>query len=319
MVLNDILDVSKIEAGKLILDPSPCSVESLFLDLSQLFRPIALAKGIEFNVYLPIESIPTLLIDSSRVKQVITNLVGNSLKFTNVGNVSISASYECGQLRVEVMDTGIGISEDRQEAVFDSFTQADPSTSRQYGGTGLGLTICKNLIRLMDGEVGLSSKLGKGSSFWFQIPAEECDPPESELSLTSGPAATQQLFGKILLAEDNEVNVLVAQILLEQMGFQVDVASDGVEAVNFVMENDYRLVLMDLHMPNMDGADATRAIRQLQAGKHRTPIIAMTAAAMIEDRDKCFEAGMDAYISKPFKVDEVQALLVLHLANTELV
>ncbi len=316
VVLNDILDVSKIEAGKLILDPSPCSIQSLFLELGQLFRPIALAKGIEFNVYLPIESVPTLLIDSSRVKQVITNLVGNSLKFTNQGNVSISASYQNGNLRVEVTDTGIGISEDRQEAVFDSFTQADPSTSRQYGGTGLGLTICKNLIRLMYGEMGLSSLLDKGSSFWFQIPASICDAPKVEPLGPTLPAAANRLTGKILLAEDNEVNVLVAQILLEQMGFEVDVASDEVEAVNLVMENDYRLVLMDLHMPNMDGADATRAIRQLQAGKRRTPIIAMTAAAMHEDRDKCFEAGMDAYISKPFKAEEVQALLLLQLANS---
>ncbi len=318
VVINDILDVSKIEAGKLVLDPSPCSIESLLKELGQLFRPIALAKGVEFEVYLPIESIPTLLVDASRLKQVITNLVGNSLKFTHLGNVSIAAYYRDGNLRVDVTDTGVGISEDRQSAVFESFTQADLSTSRQYGGTGLGLTICRNLIRMMDGVIGMISEQGKGSTFWFEIPASVCEPIVLSQPLPKTFEHQVKLHGRILLAEDNEVNVLVAQRLLEMMGFEVDVAADGVEAVKLVMENNYRLVLMDLHMPNMDGADATRTIRELEGDQRRTLIIAMTAAAMNEDRENCFDAGMDGYISKPFNAEEVRALLIMHLAEAAL-
>jgi PAS domain S-box-containing protein len=315
VILNDILDLSKIEAGKLVLDPSPCSVEDQMIELGRLFRPMALAKGLEFEILLPIEKIPTILVDSSRLQQIITNLVGNALKFTHDGKISVSTTYANGRLRVEVTDTGVGISLDRQQAVFDSFTQADASTSRQYGGTGLGLTICRNLVLLMSGNMGLTSDLGVGSTFWFDFPVETCDPASIPDASVDQSDAGSSLSGRILLAEDNEINVLVAQRLLERMGFTVDVAWDGVEAVKMAMESRYDLILMDLHMPNLDGADATRSIRQLQQSKSRTPIVAMTAAALQEDREKCFAAGMDGYISKPFKAEEVRALLTLHLTN----
>lgn len=275
----------------------------------------ALSKGLDFAVYLPIQKIPTVLVDSSRLQQIITNLVGNALKFTHDGTISVSATYTDDRLRFEVRDSGVGISDDRQQAVFDSFTQADASTSRQYGGTGLGLTICRNLVLLMSGDMGLSSELGAGSTFWFEFPVEICEQPQDPFADQSQTEVHSRLEGKILLVEDNEVNVLVAQRLLEQMGFAVDVAWDGVEAVKMAMDGPYDLILMDLHMPNMDGADATRAIRQLQESNRRTPIVAMTAAALHEDREKCFAAGMDGFISKPFKSEEVRALLIMHLAD----
>jgi len=315
VILNDILDLSKIEAGKLVLDPNPCCIEDLLKEMGRIFRPMALAKGLDFAVYLPILKMPTVLVDSSRLQQVITNLVGNALKFTHTGMISISASYGEGVLAIEVKDTGVGISDDRQKAVFDSFIQADASTSRQYGGTGLGLTISRNLVLLMGGELELSSELGVGSTFQFSFPAQACETPASGGEALAPVLPEEKLTGKILLAEDNEVNVLVAQRLLEQMGFTVVVAADGVEAVNLAVNDTFDLILMDLHMPNMDGADATRAIRQLQGAGVRTPIVAMTAAALSEDRDKCFESGMDGYISKPFRADDVRALLIMHLSK----
>ncbi len=285
VILDDILDLSKIEAGKLVLDPNPCSVEQLCRSWACLFRPMALAKGLEFNVYLPIVPIPTVLIDSSRLKQIITNLVGNALKVTHQGSICLIASHSQGRLRVEVKDTGVGISFDRQKAVFDSFTQADASTSRKYGGTGLGLTISRNLALLMSGSMGLSSELGVGSTFWFEIPVETCEDTEKSPTLEPALSGDQPLAGTVLLAEDNEVNVLVATRLLEQMGLEVVVAWNGVEATDLARARGFDLILMDLHMPHLDGADATRAIRQLEGSLKHTTIIAMTAAALEEDRE----------------------------------
>ncbi len=315
VILNDFLDLSKIEAGKLVLDPSPCCIEDLMFELGRLFRPMAASKGLGFEVILPAERMPTVLVDSSRLQQIVTNLIGNALKFTHDGKISLSCSYGDDKLRVEVRDTGVGISDHRQMAVFDSFTQEDISTSRQYGGTGLGLTISRNLVMLMGGVMDLSSVLGAGSTFWFEVPASTCDPIDVADTPARAAVSNDALEGRILLAEDNPVNVFVAQRLLKQMGFTVDVARDGVEAVQKVIDNEYDLILMDLHMPNMDGADATKAIRQYQGTDFRTPIVAMTAAALSGDREKCFEAGMDAYISKPFRADEVRALLATYLAE----
>lgn len=310
IILNDILDLSKIEAGKVIIDPSPTVMSEVFDEIDRIFRPLIQGKKIRFEIRPILDEIPELLIDSARLKQILTNLLGNAVKFTHSGSIGLSTGYKNGMLRIEVRDTGVGIAPDRQQAVFESFTQADLSTSRQYGGTGLGLTICRNLVQLMGGQIGLESNLGMGSSFWVEFPADISQSltglQVNQLSLDS----SNKLSGIILLAEDNEINVLVAQKMLEQMGLTVHVAADGIEAVSMAFERQYDLILMDLHMPLMDGAEATRTIRKLQAGGPRTPIAAMTAAALKEDRDRCFEAGMDDYISKPFRADEVRSLLL---------
>jgi PAS domain S-box-containing protein len=310
VILNDILDLSKIEAGKVIIDPSPTVLTEVFHELDCIFRPLAQGKKLQFEIILPVEDIPELLIDSARLKQILTNLLGNAFKFTHSGSIVVSTTYVDEMLRIEVTDTGVGIAPDRQHAVFESFTQADLSTSRQYGGTGLGLTICRNLVHLMAGQIGLESNLGMGSKFWFEVPAEACQSLQGLHANQRPDDLSVKISGTILLAEDNEVNVMVAQKMLEQLGLTVHVAADGIEAVSMAFERHYDLILMDLHMPLMDGAEATRTIRKLQTGGPRTPIAAMTAAALQEDRDRCFESGMDDYISKPFRAEDVRSLIL---------
>lgn len=307
-VISDVLDLSKIEAGKLVLDPSPCIIADQVRELAQQYATLAAAKGLAFQVYLPTEPIPSLLVDAPRLRQVVTNLVGNALKFTQSGSISISVTYKDGKLAIEVQDTGIGISKDRQQAVFDSFTQEDASTTRHYGGTGLGLTISRNLVLLMGGEMGFRSELGRGSTFWVEIPAKVCEPVYETEERVGNPKAPR-FSGRALIAEDNEINVLVARGLLEGAGVTVDVARDGVEAVKMAMEVRYDLIFMDLHMPNMDGAEATKAIRQLELPGYHIPIVALTAAAQSEDVETCLAAGMDRHISKPFKFQDILSLL----------
>jgi|GEM_PF-1829527 len=314
-ILNDILDLSKVEAGKLAITPLPTQIEPIFRDMDRLYRPMADAKGLRLNIELPSTPMPFLLVDAPRIRQVSTNLLGNALKFTQEGEVTLRIAFHEGRLRVSVTDTGIGIPPERQAQIFESFTQADASTSRVYGGTGLGLTISRSLVQLMNGRLGVESEVGHGSTFWFEIPAEECS-PEIVMDLPSAPQENDEtpLVGRVLLAEDNEVNVLVAQTLLEDMGLVVDIAWDGHEAVEMASAKTYDIVLMDLHMPRMDGADATRRLRN--AG-NRVPIVAMTAAAREEDRRTCFEAGMNGYVTKPFESGEVRKLLAGYLTRAE--
>jgi CheY-like chemotaxis protein len=267
------------------------------------------AKGIEFCILPPESSPPPIMVDCGRLKQVLTNIVGNAVKFTPRGGIYIRAAHQGEKLTVLVEDTGIGISEARQKAVFESFTQADVSTSRQYGGTGLGLTICKNLINMMGGQMGLRSTLGAGSTFWFEVPAPVCEPvPTGEVSPASE-ATALKLQGHVLVAEDNEVNVIVVEKLLEQFGLSCEVAGDGIEVVRMFEKGRYDLVLMDLHMPHVDGLEATRKIRELGEAGANIPIIAMTAAALAEDRDACISAGMNDYLTKPFRAEEMRNLL----------
>ena len=339
-VLNDILDISKIEAGKVAIERVGFDLTAVAGEVGALLEPRAREKGIGFGCVVE-EGTPTWLLgDPTRVRQVLTNLVGNAIKFTERGGVDVRiGSGERGEgegqvLRFSVRDTGIGISEEKRNLLFKKFTQVDASTTRQFGGTGLGLAISKQLVELMGGKIGVESREGEGSTFWFELPFAAAAGRPPERSSRPQAAAEVGLGGlKVLLVEDNDVNQEVALGMLEQMGVGVGVAHNGREAVEAVAREAYDLVLMDVQMPEMDGYEATRVIREREGngrggegmmehggkGKAersvqfsppaRLPIVAMTAHAMAGDREKCLAAGMDDYMAKPLRVEELRAMV----------
>jgi CheY-like chemotaxis protein len=251
--------------------------------------------------------------DAPRLRQVLLNLLSNAVKFTERGYVAVDASLACrsgdlAEMRFSVRDTGIGIPAEMQEAIFQPFTQADSSTTRRYGGTGLGLSICRRLVALMEGTLQVKSEPPCGSTFSFTVRLPIAAVAESPAPATEGRLPRSQRPLRILLAEDNPVNQKVALRLLERMGHRVDAAWDGQQAVAAVEQTEYDLVLMDCQMPNMDGLAATRAIRRLERGR-RLPIVAMTANAMPEDRQRCQEAGMDGFLAKPVSTRHLYDLL----------
>ena len=325
-MINDILDFSKIEAGKLDLDLAYFDLRLLLDDIVRLLVYRAEDAGIALTCTIDAGMPKILKGDPGRVRQIITNLVGNALKFTKQGTVAVNASLVTDQngfvtIRFAISDTGIGIPESRLSAIFAPFTQVDASTTRKYGGTGLGLTICKQLSELMGGEIGVTSEEEKGSTFWFTARLEK----QSAAALKAAQEATAHaqfvaprvvvslgdLTARILLAEDNIINQKVALHLLKALGYSADVVTDGQQAVEALALINYDLVLMDCMMPNMSGFEATGIIRSQSSGviNHNVPIIAMTANAMKEDRDKCLEAGMDDYVPKPVKKEVLAAAL----------
>ncbi|HEY7866185.1 MAG TPA: ATP-binding protein, partial [Psychromonas sp.] len=317
-IINDILDFSKIEAGKLQLDNRPLQLQSLINNLVTLLSPQAVKKGLQLNYSLPRELNSWVLGDTLRLRQVFTNLIANAIKFTNSGEISVSAvifeqSATELSLQIRVRDTGVGIAPEHQDRIFESFSQADSSTTRHYGGTGLGLAISKQLIEMMGGRIGFSSELGHGTTFWFDLKLNKTDPALSDDALSVNTIEEQQseLQGKVLLVEDHPVNQEYAIQALSGLGVDVDLAGNGVEALRRLQEQHYDLVLMDCQMPEMDGYRATELIRQgeLENGSTRVPIIALTANAMLEDRQRCMSAGMDDYLSKPFSKAQIAKLL----------
>lgn len=312
-VINDILDYSKIEAGMLQLEHTDVDLSHLFDDAVRLFSEVARQKGLSLSVEIA-SSIPTALQgDPTRLRQILLNLIGNAIKFTTNGSITVSAdclkrSAEQILLRVIVRDTGIGIPRESQQRVFDAFAQADGSTTRKFGGTGLGLAIVKLLVHLMGGTVDLESVPGLGTTFGFTVPLDVR--PDNEMSsvVVQPHHIPATLHGKILLAEDNVVNREIAVAMLELLGCTVDSAEDGQEALAAVDAQAYDLVLMDCQMPNLDGLKASRLIRE-QENQHphrrRLPIVALTANAMEGDREQCLAAGMDGYLTKPFTFDQL--------------
>jgi CheY-like chemotaxis protein len=321
-IINDILDFSKVEAGRLELETEPFDFRTCVEGVLALTSSVAERKGLELRVRID-DSVPeTIVGDSTRLRQILLNLLNNAVKFTEEGWVELAASaspVEAGdglELHVVVKDTGIGIPPERMDRLFQSFSQADVSISRRYGGTGLGLAISKSLAEAMGGTMWAESDgvPGHGSTFHATLLTTRGEGPARNVAASAGdadvldPGQAARHPLRILLAEDNAVNQKLALRLFSLMGYDPDVAANGLEAVDAVQRQDYDVVFMDVQMPELDGLEATRRIRSLRTDG--TPrIVAMTANAMAGDREACLAAGMDDYVGKPIRVDELVAAL----------
>jgi len=329
LVVNDVLDFSKLESGAFELDPRPCDPMALALSAAMLVEPQAKARGLTLEIVGAGEN-PRLLADGPRLRQVLLNLLSNALKFTPEGGVTVQveqcpapisdsgdAPAGARRLRIAVSDTGIGISEDKLEAVFERFNQADVSVSRRFGGTGLGLAICKRIIELMGGWIGVESRADEGSTFWFEIDLPLA-PAAAEAAEDEAEAAVLERPLRVLLTEDVDVNRELVRVMLEPFDIDLETAVNGVEAIEAVMRSAYDLVLMDVQMPVMDGLTAVARIRELEdPDQPRLPIIAMTANVLPEQVTRCLEAGMDGHIGKPINPTELLETIAAWTGGTE--
>jgi signal transduction histidine kinase/ActR/RegA family two-component response regulator len=314
-IINNVLDLSKMEAGKLSLEQLPFEPRALAGRLERLFASQAVAKGLGLGIQVNADVPAVLVGDSMRLEQVLVNLLANALKFTAKGRVDLhieklQATPTGTTLRFSVLDTGIGLTPEQQSHLFTPFTQADQSTTRKYGGTGLGLAICQQLVELMGGTIEVQSAAGSGSQFSFEISlgiGSQHDVTSRQVrseAIGQLPAAQRVRGARVLLAEDNAMNRRLASEILGEAGVALDIAENGQDAVTAVQQNQYDVVLMDMQMPEMDGIEATRAIRGLP-GFERLPIIAMTANAMDQDRSACLEAGMNDFLPKPIDAEKL--------------
>ncbi len=327
-IINDILDFSKIEAGKLAIEPIPFDLRLAVEEVVDNLTAQVEEKGLELIVDYASDVPHRVIGDLGRLRQILLNLATNAIKFTHQGHVLLKVNSEAqtdgsARIRLSIEDTGIGIPEDKLQTLFDKFTQADTSTTRQYGGTGLGLAICKHLTELMGGQIGVESTPGVGSTFWLTLclpldteahtPASLTShkPTESHAAQTGVTTALAErpIKVRVLLVEDDITSQKVAERMLQKLGCCVDTAADGKEAVKMVDMLPYDVVFMDCQMPEMDGYEATAEIRRRERDTERVPIIAVTAYAMKEDRERCVEAGMDDYISKPLQLNDLRAAL----------
>lgn len=344
-IVNDILDFSKIEAGHMELNLYDFNLRNMLSELYAVLTIQARGKG-EQLVFLVGEDVPLHLYgDVGRIRQILTNLIGNAIKFAEKGEIRLQVSLEEDRreegvrLRFAVQDSGIGIPPEKLDHIFDAFQQLDASTSRKYGGTGLGLAICRQLVDMMDGEIGVESEEGKGSSFWFSIPlgrsvprCEQTSFPfieparpnfDDELNDTHDELirAREKIRGlgrvpRVLAVEDNAVNQTVVLRILKKLGCSAVVAKDGRDAIEKIKGASFDLILMDVQMPVMDGLESTAEIRKLEEAEKRPrlPIIAMTAHALTGDRERCLAGGMDGYIIKPINVSELAEAIVGQLS-----
>lgn len=320
-LVNDILDISKIEAGKIELEVEDFDLRKMLKDIENIMYIKAEEKALDYKTFISPDVPEFLKGDPSRMKQILLNLVNNAVKFTQKGQVHTYINVEEEnkeriKLLVKVQDTGIGISEDGRKNLFQLFSQVDTSTTKIYGGTGLGLSIAKRLVMLMDGDIGMESKQDVGSEFWFTAWIEKSSrtvpiPDSTDDAATVVVEGIKKLY--ILLAEDNEINQKIIQYSLENAGLEVDIAQNGQEAIDMYHKNKYDLVLMDVQMPILDGYEATHHIRDIEDkvlnGEVRIPIVALTANAMKGDREKCLDAGMDEYLSKPFTPQDLIGII----------
>lgn len=326
-IINDILDLSKIEANKMTLENVNYSMEDVLDFVHTSIRFPLEQKGLEYICEVADDVPPRLWGDGLRLKQILLNLLSNAVKFTAEGSVKLTIRRELRddgeKLHVMVSDTGMGISREYRQHLFDPYTQANSSISRRFGGTGLGLTICKRIAGLMRGSLWCESELGKGTVFHLTIPcmlahSACCEMEEEGEEATQTPPITHPGRVRLLLVEDNEINQEVATAMLHQLGLACDLACNGQQAVEMIMETDYDLILMDVHMPVMDGLTASQHIRQQQAVRRpqkNLPIIAMTAATLPDNIDEILDAGMDDHISKPFNISILRKKLAYWLAR----
>jgi signal transduction histidine kinase/CheY-like chemotaxis protein len=325
VIINDILDLSKINAEKLEINNNNFKIRKVLNSLYKTFEVNTTEKAIGLNLNID-ENIPEVMAgDSIRINQILLNIVGNAVKFTEKGSVTINCflkqrKKDGFELHFDIKDTGIGIKEENISSVFESFSQANSSITRKFGGTGLGLPISKKLIELHEGELSISSVYGKGTTFSFSLnfglAIDEIE--TSEIQQFPHVSDREKAEIRILLVEDNKINQLVAKKFLAQFGFQSDIANDGKEAIQKVKENDYSLILMDIQMPEMDGLEATQLIRSMDnLVKKEVKIMAMTASVLKEDVAECYDAGMNDYIPKPFNPTELynKILTLTHQVN----
>lgn len=317
LIINDILDFSKIESGLLELEKVPIDLLEVARKAASSLMLNAKRKGIELSLKLTDDIEKMVLSDPVRINQVLLNLLSNAVKFTHEGGVTleidlIKETKEDLFVSFKVSDTGIGISKENQKKVFESFVQAEESTTRNYGGTGLGLPISQQLVKLLGGELEVKSTVGKGSTFSFSLLLTKCD-SEVQIEPNKGEELSPDLQGtKVLIVEDHEINMFMAVTILEQWSCQIDQAGNGMEAIEKVRQNTYDIILMDVRMPEMNGIEATKYIREDL--KIKTPIIALTANAIKGDNEDCFDAGMNDYVSKPFKQEDLLACITKHLS-----
>jgi signal transduction histidine kinase/ActR/RegA family two-component response regulator len=304
LIVNDVLDFSKIEAGRLELDPIAFNPRELLEQTTKPLRLRALGKGLTLQLQIAPDVPERICADPVRLQQILINLVGNAIKFTDEGSVRVSlnariATPQGVPLLFAVHDTGIGVPEEKQELIFEAFSQADGSTTRRFGGTGLGLSICSRLVGMMGGKIQLRSNPGQGSSFSFEIVAAVAEPLREAPAAEPRTVVESPRTYRILLAEDNPVNQKLATRLIEKRGHSVVAVKNGREAVEQVEKEFFDVVLMDISMPEMDGLQATAILREKYKDKRHLPIIAMTAHALRGDREMCLNAGMDGYLTKP--------------------
>ena len=319
VLINDILDFSKIEAGKIQFEEADFSIKQLIGNIRMALLQKASEKDIQLKLLIDHELPDAVVGDPVRLGQILTNLISNAVKFTKEGKVTIVASLSEKTtnhtiIDFEVTDTGIGIAADKLENIFESFTQASSDTTRKFGGTGLGLTITKRLLELMGSEIKVTSELGKGSTFYFDLKLKNSSKQFTQIVKEESHIETRSLKGvKILIAEDNQINVILAKQYMKLWDVECDVAENGEIAYTLVQTNDYDMVLMDLQMPEKDGYQTTVAIRELPGEKFKNlPIIALTASAMLDIKDQAYIVGMNDYISKPFNPDELHRKIALY-------
>jgi PAS domain S-box-containing protein len=322
-IIGDILDFSKIEAGKLELENVPIAPRRVVDTVVNALEAAASAKGLRLSARIDASLPEAVFGDPLRLRQVLFNLVGNAVKFTEKGEieVAVTPAPEAGRWRFSIRDTGIGLSDEQQARLFSAFHQADTSTTRKYGGTGLGLSICRAIVEMMGGKIEIDSKAGEGSTFRFDVTLDECDPAlvavadievgRGRFFTPAGRETARQRGHLVLVAEDNPTNQRVVRKQLEQLGCAADIAANGLEALEMAKSGRYALVLMDHHMPEMDGLDATRAIRALETstGAKRTPIVALTANALRGEAERSFDAGMDDFCAKPLTLAQLARVL----------